>query len=79
MSKYAVTTCDWDHNGAHRVTVTGPLFRTTKAERRARDTAKRSVPMPHLVQWSRLDDVTLGDDLRLNYHFTVSRLDRTNR
>jgi hypothetical protein len=71
----------WDSNGSFRVAVAGPWPRTAKGERAARDKARQADPM-RLTQWTRLDRVTLEDagavdsdgNVRVVYHFTVSRL-----
>lgn len=83
--RFAVASCEWDGNGAHRVVVqdTQSAFRTLKTDRAARDVARQSVSRPQDVKWTRLDRVTLdtsdGQRYRMTYWFTVSRLDRSYR
>lgn len=79
--RFAVVSNEWDSNGAHHVVIVDAesAFRTAKTERAARDVARQSVSRPELVQWTRLDQVALDDDLKMTYSFTVSRLDRSYR
>lgn len=79
--RFTVSSNEWDSNGSHHVAVvdTQSAFRTAKTDRAARDVARQSVSRPDLIQWTRLDRVTLGDDLKMTYQFTVSRLERSYR
>jgi hypothetical protein len=75
MTDTHIADAQWDHNGSWRVTVVGPWPRTEQSERRARAVARR-VDTMRLVQWTRLDGVSLTEDIRVTYRFTVSRLSR---
>lgn len=82
--RFEVIKSDWDSNGSFRVEVRDneSAFATTKTERRARDTARRSVTKPEQVRWSRHEGRYLDhsdDKLRMVYRFTVSRLDPSYR
>lgn len=81
MSKLTnVTEVSWDGNGSYAVTVETPYPNTTAHESAARKAARRAVPHPEAVQWTRKNRVTLNDETgAIRYHFTVSRLDRGNR
>ncbi len=79
--RFTVVSSEWDSNGAHHVVIvdTESAFRTAKTERAARDVARQRVSRPELVKWTRLDRVALDDDLKMTYHFTVSRLEKSYR
>ena len=77
---FTVTQQTWDGNGAHHVTVVmSQATHTARDQRKARDLARRSVSRPELVKWSRLESTTMTEDLKIQFHFTVSRLDRQYR
>ena len=83
--RFVPASIEWDSNGSHKVVIqdTQSAFRTAKTERAARDVARASVSRPDLVEWTRLDRVTLdtsdGKAYKMTYWFTVSRLDRSYR
>ncbi len=80
MSKITtVTEIRWDGNGSHTVIVKTPYPNTAAHESAARKAARRAVPHPEAVQWTRKNRVTLSESCRILYHFTVSRLDRSYR
>jgi len=80
MSKITnVTEVRWDGNGSHTVIVETPYPNTSAHESAARKAARRAVPRPEAVQWTRKNRVTLSETGRIVYHFTVSRLDRGYR
>ena len=80
MSKITkVTEVRWDGDGSHTVIVETPYPNTAAHESAARKAARRAVPHPEAVQWTRKNRVTLSESCGILYHFTVSRLDRVYR
>lgn len=76
MSKTTnVTEVRWDGSGSHVVTVETPYSNTAAHESAARKAARRVVPHPETVQWTRKDRVSSSESCGILYHFTVSRLD----
>jgi hypothetical protein len=71
-----VRSVEWDGNGSHRVTVETPYPNTARNESAARSAARRAVPHPEAVRWTRRDRVALSETCGILYTFTVSRLGR---
>ena len=75
----AVESAEWDHNGSYHVVVAHAYpIRTAGTTRAARDLARR-VDQMNRTKWTRLDRVSMGEDFKMRYHFTVSRLDKSYR
>lgn len=74
-----VQNIEWNGNGGHRVAVNTPYPDTKRHADAARAKARRAVPHPDAVQWTRLDRVSLSPSSGIRYEFTVSRLGREYR